>query len=48
MKILSSTEIDDGLDNYNDYYKCKFDGNCCQEETINLVIIRNCGILIIY
>ena len=40
--------IDDGLDNYNNYYKCKFDGNCCQEETINLVIIRNCGILIIY
>ena len=26
--------IDDGLDNYNDYYKCKFDGNCCKLRNI--------------
>ena len=28
-EFLIGLMIDDGLDNYNDYYKCKFDGNCC-------------------
>ena len=30
--------IDDGLDNYNDNYEYKLDGNCCQYE-----ILKPCG-----
>ena len=38
--------IDDKLDNYNVKYEYKFDENCCQQETLNLVVIRICDIYI--
>ena len=40
--------IDDELDDYSDTYEYTFDENYCQQETLNLVVFRICGILIIY
>ena len=40
--------IDDRLDNYNDYYKCKLMEIVVNMKQLNLMVIRICGILIIY
>ena len=37
--------IDDELNIYSDYYEYKVDGNCCQQETLNLVVIKIYGVL---
>ena len=42
---LFRLKIDDKLNVYNNYYEYKVNGNCCQYETLNLVVIRIYGIL---